>query len=84
MAHPLNVKIADTEREKELKRLHQSFPTVTQTIAPNMRFPGLTPPNMGMDSYSYVREVVLFVHYILCLSNVYYCIYCIFIVCFVL
>jgi hypothetical protein len=59
VAHRLNVKVADTERDKELKKLQQTLNAVTQQpIMSNIRFSGLTPPNIGMDGYSYLREPI--------------------------
>ena len=58
VSHPVNVKIADTEREKEMKRFQHQV-QVNQppsAMAPNVRFSGLA-PNIGIDTYSYMRQV---------------------------
>ncbi|XP_003383400.1 PREDICTED: CUGBP Elav-like family member 6 isoform X2 [Amphimedon queenslandica] len=60
VSHPVNVKIADTEREKEMKRFHHQV-QVNQppsAMAPNVRFSGLA-PNIGIDTYSYMRQSMM-------------------------
>ena len=60
VSHPVNVKVADTEKDKELKRLQAQIQLNQSPGAaltpPNVRFSGLT-PNMGIDTYSYMRQV---------------------------
>ena len=66
VSHPVNVKVADTEKDKELKRLQAQLQLNQSPGAaltpPNVRFSGLT-PNMGIDTYSYMRQVREFISF---------------------
>ena len=76
VSHPVNVKVADTEKDKELKRLQAQLQLNQSPGAaltpPNVRFSGLT-PNMGIDTYSYMRQVraIIYFHLPLFISLVY-------------